>query len=166
MPALHTRLGSYDLEHVHAWSDRALEIRAPRLEIVRPGTRVATIGSCFAAELAASMASVGIPGAMHPGGLFYSTAAIRQELERLVGGWPERGAEPAWRLPEGVVDPFRDYDTVYPDEAALAAARTAADDAAEAVFTDVGVVVVTLGLIESWRSAVTGSIDDARRAGM
>lgn len=157
MPALHTRLGSFELDHVHAWSDRALEIRAPKRQIVRPGTRVATIGSCFAAELAASMADVGIPGAMHPGGLFYSTTAIRQELERLAGGWPERGDEPLWHLPAGLVDPFRDYDTVYPDEAALVAARTAADRAADAVFTDVGVVVVTLGLIETWRSPVTGN---------
>ena len=29
------------------------------------------------------------------GGLFYSTATIRQELERIAGGWPERAAEPA-----------------------------------------------------------------------
>jgi hypothetical protein len=157
MPVLHSRLGSWELDNVHAWSDRALVIGAPGEVIVRPGTRVATIGSCFAAELAAMLSEVGIQGAMHPAGLFYSTATIRQEMARLAGGWPERAAEPEWRLPNGLVDPFRDYDTVYADAAALDAARAEADAAADAVFRDVGVVVVTLGLIETWRSAVTGS---------
>ncbi len=157
MPVLHSRLGSWELDNVHAWSDRALVIRAPGRVIVRPGTRVATIGSCFAAELAAMMADVGILGSMHPAGLFYSTGAIRQEMERLVGGWPERASEPAWQLPAGFVDPFRGYDATYPDEAALEAARAEADAAADVVFRDLGVVVVTLGLIETWRSAVTGN---------
>jgi hypothetical protein len=157
MPVLQSRLGSWELESVHAWSDRALEIQAPAQLIVHPDTRVATIGSCFAAELAAMMSDLGIQGAMHPGGLFYSTTAIRQEMERLGGGWPERSAEPLWRLPSGVVDPFRDYDTAYPDDEALADARARADAAAGATFDRVGVVVVTLGLIETWRSAATGN---------
>ncbi len=157
MPTLHSRLGSWDLDHVHAWSDRALVMRAPEQVIVRPETRVATIGSCFAAELAEMMDEVGVHGGMHPSGLFYSTATIRQELERLAGGWPERSAEPGWKVGDGWVDPFRDYDTVYADEAALAAARTAADAAAAGLFERPGVVVVTLGLIETWRSPTTGN---------
>ncbi len=157
MPVLHSRLGDWNLEHVHAWSERALVMRAPQVVIVRPETRVATIGSCFAAELAETMGQVGIRGAMHPGGLFYSTATIRQELERLVGGWEERGREPSWAIDRGLIDPFRDYDTAYPDEAALLAARAAADAAADDVFKGAGVVVVTLGLIETWRSSATGN---------
>ena len=103
------------------------------------------------------MGEVGITGAMHPGGLFYSTATIRQELERIAGGWPERAAEPPGRSMTGSVDPFRDYGTIYPDEAALLAARAAADAAADALFRGAGVVVVTLGLIETWRSPATGN---------
>jgi hypothetical protein len=94
---------------------------------------------------------------MHPGGLFYSTATIRQELERLTGGWPERATEPTWTIPTGVVDPFRSYDTAYPNEAALLDARAVADAAADEVFRGAGVVVVTLGLIETWRSPTTGA---------
>jgi len=157
MPVLHSRLGDWDLDHVQAWAERDLVIRARPTVIVHPETRVATIGSCFAAELAGMMDKVGLNGAMHPGGLFYSTATIRQELERLAGGWPERAAEPLWRVDAGMVDPFRAYDTSYPDEAALLAARIEADEAAEAVFRDAGVVVVTLGLIETWRSRATGN---------
>src|SRR5688572_12623153 len=109
MPELHSRLGTWDLPNVHAWADRAMVIRASADPIVGPETRVATIGSCFAAELAAMMGEVGIRGAMHPGGLFYTTATVRQELERLAGGWSERGDEPAWAIQGGEVDPFRDY---------------------------------------------------------
>lgn len=157
MPVLHSRLGDWELEHIHTWSERALVLRAPVAPLVGPETRVATIGSCFAAELAGMMGTVGIRGAMHPGGLFYSTATIRQELERLAGGWPERATEAAWPVEGGLVDPFRDYDTRYPDEPALLAARAIADAAADEVFRGAGVIVVTLGLIETWRSRSTGN---------
>ena len=157
MPVLHSRLGDWDLPNLHAWSERGLVMRAPERVIVMPDTRVATIGSCFAEELATMMGEVGIRGAMHPGGLFYSTATIRQELERLTGGWPERDAEPLWQLDRGFVDPFRAYDKVFPDEEALRADRAAADAAAEDVFRGAQVVVVTLGLIETWRSPATGN---------
>ena len=60
------------------WSRRELVIRAPAIPIVGRTTKVATIGSCFAEELAEMMGEVGISGAMHPAGLFYSSATIRQ----------------------------------------------------------------------------------------
>jgi hypothetical protein len=157
MPVLHSRLGDWDLEHVHAWSDRSETIVAEPTVLVRPTTKVATIGSCFAKELADAMGDLNIQGAMHPGGLFYSTATMRQELERLTGGWPEREAEASWTIGDGFVDPFRDYDTVYPDLEALAAARAAADAKADALFRDADVVVMTVGLIETWRSPTTGN---------
>jgi hypothetical protein len=157
VPLLRSRLGSWELDDVHAWSDRAPVIQAPPTAIVHRSSRIATIGSCFAAELASMLGEVGITGGMHPGGLFYSTTTIRQELERLVGGWPERADEPEWLVADGVVDPFRDYDTVYPDAASLLAAREAADGAAGVVFRDADVVVMTLGLIETWRSRATGN---------
>ncbi|HEY3356545.1 MAG TPA: GSCFA domain-containing protein [Polyangia bacterium] len=157
MPLLHSRLGTWDLEHVHAWSERALQIQAPERILIHPGTRVATIGSCFAKELATMMTEVGIEGSMHPGGLFYSTATIRQELDRIAGGWPERAAEPAWQIPAGYVDPFRGYDTAYPDLESLEQDRARADAAADETFRGASVVVVTLGLIETWRNPQTGN---------
>jgi hypothetical protein len=157
MPILKSRIGDWDLEHVHAWSDRQLVIRAQPEILVTSTTRVATIGSCFADELAKMMSSVGIPGGMHPGGLYYSTATIRQELEKLTGGWPEQAAEPSWKVPDGFVDPFRGYDTAYPDEAALLAARADVEARAAGLFRGADVIVVTLGLIETWLSPVTGN---------
>jgi ADP-ribose pyrophosphatase YjhB (NUDIX family) len=157
MPTLKSRLGDWELPNVHAWSDRALLIRAPVDRLIEPTTKVATIGSCFASELASMMGKVGIVGGMHPGGLFYSTATIRQEMERFAGGWPERGAEPVWAVPGGFVDPFRDYSTTHADEATLLAERAAADAAADELFRDARVVVATLGLIETFRNPATGN---------
>jgi hypothetical protein len=156
MPILRSRLGDWDLDHVQAWSDRRQVIGAQPARLIEPPTKVATIGSCFASELARMMDAVGIRGGMHPGGLFYSTATIRQELERIAGGWPERAAEPFWDVGGGWVDPFRDYGVRHPDQTALVTGRAEADVAADALFRGAGVVVVTLGLIETWRSRISG----------
>ena len=158
MATLKSRLGDWELDHVHAWSERALEIRAPLDRLIDSTTKVATIGSCFAQELAATMGDVGIVGGMHPGGLFYSTATIRQEMERIVGGWPQRSVDPVWPIPGGFIDPFRDYSTTHPDEATLLAERVAADAAADELFRGAKVVVATLGLIETFRNPVTGNV--------
>ena len=151
-------MGSWELDHVMEWSRRELVIRAPGSPIVGPTTKVATIGSCFAEELAEMMGEVGISGAMHPAGLFYSSATIRQELERIAGGWPERADEAGWPIEGGLVDPFRDHRTIHASEAALEASRRADDAAADRLFQNVGVVVVTLGLIETWRNPATGNV--------
>jgi ADP-ribose pyrophosphatase YjhB (NUDIX family) len=157
MPTLKSRLGDWELPNVHAWSERELLIRAPEDRLIGPATKVATIGSCFASELASMMKKTGIVGGMHPGGLFYSTATIRQEMERLAGGWTERAGEPSWAVPGGFVDPFRDYGTTHADEAVLLADRSAADAAADELFRDAKVVVATLGLIETFRNPATGN---------
>jgi GSCFA family len=157
MPTLTSRMGSWDLDAVQEWSRRELVIRAPARPIIHPETVVATIGSCFAEELAEMMGEVGLRGSMHPGGLFYSSATIRQELEHLAGGWPERQAEPLWQTAAGLIDPFRSDRETYRDQRGLLDARAKADSAAEATFRGAGVVVVTLGLIETWRGATTGN---------
>lgn len=157
MVVLKSRLGEWELDHVHQWSKRELQIRADRNELIGPDTKVATIGSCFASELGKVMTDVGIAGGMHPAGLFYSTATIRQELERIAGGWPEQAQEPPWRVGDGFVDPFRDYDTIHPTEEALNASRAKVEATADELFRGAKVVVVTLGLIETWRNATTGS---------
>jgi len=157
MPTLSSRIGDWHLDHVSQWSERQLILRAEPIRLIDATTKVATIGSCFAAELASMMDQVGIRGAMHPGGLYYSSATIRQELERITGGFPERTGDAIWRVGDGWVDPFRDYKHSYPDEAALLSARAEAEAQADALFRDARVVVVTIGLIETWRSRLTNA---------
>ena len=158
MPTLKSRLGDWELPNVHAWSERELLIRAPEDRLIGPTTKVATIGSCFASELASMMKKVGIVGGMHPGGLFYSTATIRQEMERLAGGVDRAGRRTvlagrmagSWIRSATTTRSIRTRPT-------LRAERSAADAAADELFRDARVVVATLGLIETFRNPSTGN---------
>ena len=109
---------------------------APASVLVEPGTRVATIGSCFAAELASMMDVVGIPGAMHPGGLFYSTdhdpPGARAARRRLAGA----GGEPLWAVGRPGRPVPRLRHGLSGRSGPARAARTTADAAAGAVFRD------------------------------
>ncbi len=152
MPELTGKLGTWRLPHVHMWKDRDTRIRASRTPLVSPTTRIATIGSCFAEELANALGDFGLHGGMHPTGLFYNTRSVRQEIERLFGGWPEYDREPPWKTPLGFVHPFKDYRRAFPDLAALEVWSNTLDRRAGELFHSADVVVVTLGLIEAWLS--------------
>lgn len=157
MPTLSGKLGQWVLPHVHMWKDRTQRVAASRVPIVKPGTRIATIGSCFAEELASAMGRVNLRGAMHPGGLFYTSRSIRQEMERVFGGWPQGLAEPTWKVPGGLVHPFKSYHRVFPTAGALESWSAELDGVADELFRGADVVVITLGLIEAWRSLSTGN---------
>jgi len=158
MPTLTGRQGSWELPHFHQWQHRSADYRAPIVPLISSDTRVVTIGSCFAEELARGMARLKIGGAMHPTGLFYNTGSIRQEIERIFGGWPEYAAEPMWRIRDGWVHPFKNADRVFETEAELRRWSDDLDRAAEALFRSAEVIVITLGLIEAWRNPVTRNV--------
>ncbi len=139
------------------WKDRGVPYRAARVPLVEPSTRIATIGSCFATELANGLKRMKLGGGQHPAGLFYNTKSIRQELERIVGGWPERRAEPYWPVDAGFAHPFKDVTHHFATEAEIAAWSDDLDREADALFTNADLVVVTLGLIETWRNPSTGN---------
>ena len=71
MPKLTIKKWQWDLPHVHAWMDRSATIRFTPKPLIGLDTRLLTIGSCFAAELAKAMRRLDLQGRMHPGGLFY-----------------------------------------------------------------------------------------------
>jgi hypothetical protein len=157
MAKLTGKIGSWDLPFVHMWKDRRAEIMSTRSPVIDAKSKIATIGSCFAAEIAAAMDRLGLDGAMHPGGLFYTTRSIRQEIERIFGGWKEYADEPAWQTKAGWVHPFKDYGTAFPTKDALLAWSREQDEAAEKLFRGAKVVVITLGLIEGWMNPTTGN---------
>lgn len=157
MPILPSKIGSWELPHVHLWRDRDVVVRAERKPLIRPNTRIATIGSCFAQELAAGLGRFGLSGGMHPAGLFYNTRSIRQELERACGGWPERHTEPMWRTRSGFVHPFKP-STSFENETAIRAWSDGLDAQADNLLHEADLVVVTLGLIECWRSRTSGNV--------
>jgi hypothetical protein len=139
------------------WRDRQVDLRTERVPLVSSQTRIATIGSCFAEELAEAMDRLHLNGAMHPTGLFYNTRSIRQEIERIFGGWPAYGEEAYWPVAGGFVHPFKDYKRVFPTKDALGAWSDELDCQAVDLFRSADVVVITLGLIEAWMQPRTGS---------
>ena len=157
MPQLTGKLGTWELPHVHMWRDRGTEIGFERRPIITADSRIATIGSCFASELAASMARIGLRGAMHPTGLFYTTRSIRQEIDRIFGGWPEHDQEPIWQTARGYVHPFKDYHRAFPTADELQTWSTDLDERGRQLFRTADVIVITLGLIESWFNPRTGN---------
>jgi len=157
MPQLTGKLGTWELPHVHMWRDRGTEIRLERRPLIAPDTRIATIGSCFAAELASSMARFGLRGSMHPTGLFYTTRSIRQEIDRIFGGWPEYDREPVWKTSRGYLHPFKDYHRAFATPGELESWSTDLDNKGRDLFRNADVIVMTLGLIESWFNPATGN---------
>lgn len=158
MPTLSSKLGSWDLPHVHMWKDRKAQYSAASRPLIQKGTSIATIGSCFAAELAHGIERLGLDGDMHPTGLFYNTASIRQEIERIFGGWPAYREEPYWHTSQGWVHPFKDAKRVFQSEDALRSWSDGLDQRAEQLFRNADVIVVTLGLIEAWRNPKNGNV--------
>ncbi len=151
MPLLETRLGTYELPHFHRWRERERDIRFERRPLIAPETPIATIGSCFASELADGMDRLGLCGAMHPAGLFYNTRSILQELRRMLT--PDNAPpEPCpWKTTNGWVHPLKSHQEPFPTEEALRSWSAEVDRESEALFRNARVIVTTLGLIETWR---------------
>lgn len=157
MPKLTSKRGSWELPHVHQWKDRAGDVRAARIPLITPTKRIATIGSCFARELADGMGRLGLQGAMHPTGLYYTSRSIRQEIQRVFGEWPSYHDEPLWKVAGGFTHPFKDYKRAYPTEAEVMGWSDDLDARADELFRRADVVVITLGLIEAWMNPRTGN---------
>lgn len=156
MATLHSRLGDWELPYVHMWKDRAVPYVAKKTPLITSSTKIATIGSCFATELARGMARLGLTGGQHPAGLFYNTKSIRQELERITGGWRKGKDEPLWPVNAGWAHPFKDVTKHFAEPEALRKWSDDLDEEADKLFLDADIVVVTLGLIETWRNPTTG----------
>ncbi|MEE8451076.1 MAG: GSCFA domain-containing protein [Thermoguttaceae bacterium] len=157
MPTLQGRDGQWELPHFDLWKDRQEGIRAERVPLIGPKTRLATIGSCFAEEIAAVIDRLGLNGAMNPTGRVYHTSTVRQEIERVFGGWPEYRSEPLWKTNGGFVHPFKNPHKVFATEDALRAWSDDLDRAADELFQSADVVIITLGLIEGWKQPANGN---------
>ena len=102
-----SKLGTIEVPHRHMWKDRTTSICFQREPLITRSTRIATIGSCFAAEIAKAMSRLGLRGAMHPGGLFYTSRSIRQEMMRIFSNDSRMRDEPLWKVRSGYVHPFQ-----------------------------------------------------------
>jgi hypothetical protein len=151
-----SKLGAIEVPQAHMWKDRKASLLFERTPLITPTTRIATIGSCFAAEIAGAMARLQMQGAMHPGGLFYTTKSIRQEMARIFSGDTSMAEEPLWKAKAGYVQPFHAYNRSFPSPEAAREWSDELDRRAQDLFRQADLYVITLGLIEAWLSPKTG----------
>lgn len=159
MPTLEGRLGRWEVEHLHYWKDRGVMPAArQQLPLVGWRTKIATIGSCFAAHLARVLDGRGFTIGMHPAGIWYNTPSMAQELERIFGD-SSLEDEPLWQTEEGRwVHPFKDYGRTFGSREELLQWSAQVDAQAHRLFSTAELVIVTLGLTEVWESTATGRV--------
>jgi hypothetical protein len=172
------RLWSYYNEH------KALTFE-PR-PLIAPGTRVFTMGSCFAVEIRRRLKELGYtvypdygslafdPARQKVGSLparenlnHYHSFAIRQEIEKAFGLW-RQDDDDYWRIGNSPIDePLFDGPVCQDPYRRLVFGRTPADlhevtaglDAViRAGLEAADVYILTLGLIEVWRNKRSGLI--------
>ena len=152
---------------------------APAAPLLRPGDRVATLGSCFAANLIPYLRQAGFDYVQEEQrhaafsdlpednfsysrfsaayGNIYTTRQFRQLLERALGRFSPQ--ENCWRIGNEFVDPFRPglrYRARTRREFDLLSENHLA--AVARVFRKADVVIFTLGLTEAWVSKVDGAV--------
>lgn len=147
--------------------------------LVRPGERVASAGSCFAANLVPYLEQHGLTylrtESMHaafshiPGehlgyeafsasyGHIYTVRQLLQLFQRSMGLFMP--VEDRWHTPAGVLDPFRPglrYHALSEREFDLLTAQHLR--AVRKMFEEVDVFIFTLGLTEAWISRADGAV--------
>ena len=159
-------------------------LKISRRKLINPGSKIFTMGSCFAMEIRRAMARRGfdvfprytdvqfdptqqifdmIPKReMTP---HYDTFVIRQEFEAALGVWTDREAG-FWEVHNAPVNQFVQKETVYQDPSrklnyakSLPALKDLADKVDAVIrqgIVESDLIVITLGLTEVWRHNKTG----------
>jgi hypothetical protein len=156
MAKLTSKLGEWELPFVHMWKDREVDIRFTPQPLISSQTQIATMGSCFAQEIADAMERLGLNGAMHPSGLFYNTKSILQELENIYENQIETAPEEFWKTEAGYLHPFKSYKKPFSTTQELEEWSSSLDRRSKELFQNPDIIVLTLGLIEAWRDKKTG----------
>ena len=162
-----------------AWNDLDPVVRAPFQ--VKPGQKLASVGSCFAQHISRRLLGAGLnyyvtepaPAELSPEeaqvrsfgtfsaryGNVYTARQLHQLFDRAFGDFkPE--VRP-WRRPDGrLVDPFRPAiePAGYETHEDVAKARFHHLEAVRDLFRTLDVIIVTLGLTEAWRARSDGSV--------
>jgi hypothetical protein len=163
-----------------AWPAPGLIDPVGRSVRIRPGDRVATVGSCFAQHLSREIRRLGFafleteaaPEGLDPAaarergyGVFsarygnvYTVRQALQLFDRAFGAFAP--IDDVWPAEGGFVDPFRPRIEPGAFRSADAVRASAAAHLAcvRRVFEDCNVLIFTLGLTEAWRSRADGAV--------
>lgn len=137
----------------------------PRRGLITKDTPVASMGSCFAAEIKNWITSHGyryvergggkaMTGQSGPWGNLYTTQSIRQLFEFAFAGW--RPVEKFWRHKGRLMDPYRSA-TEWANEAEMEAERGVLAESIRAIIAEARVLICTMGLCEAMRSTADGA---------
>lgn len=168
------------------WGDfnRAPHLKVKRRKLIEPGTKIFTMGSCFAMEIRRAMARKGYD--VYPHYLdvqfdptqqifdmipkrdcipHYDTFVIRQEFEAALGVWTDREAG-FWEVRGAAVNEMSQTEVVYQDPTrkliygkSLPLLKDLVDKIDAVMLqgiTESQLIVITLGLTEVWRHNKTG----------
>ncbi|MFE9082448.1 GSCFA domain-containing protein [Brevundimonas sp. NPDC003935] len=155
----------------HVAAEDVDPVVAPRFALGRDD-QIVTAGSCFAQHISRSLQSQGYrylvtePGptdrnyGVYPArfGNIYTARQLLQLFQRAFGLFAP--AEPAWRLGERFVDPFRPQiePEGFDSDEAMLADREQHLAAVRTMFEQADVLVFTLGLTEGWVSQEDGAV--------
>lgn len=137
----------------------------PRPGLITRQTPVASMGSCFAAEIKKWIQAHGyryvergtgqaLTGQSGPWGNLYTTQSIRQLIEFAFAGW--RPVEKFWRHKGRLMDPYRSA-TTWADESEMEREREALAGHIRDIIAEARVLICTMGLCEAMRSAADGA---------
>lgn len=158
MPILTSKYWNWELDHFMKWNERGIHITCKRTPIIHKDTNIVTIGSCFASELADAMERLHLRGNMHPNGLYYNTASIRQEFERIFEPGINSFPEEYWKVEQGYIHPYKSYYEFFKTPEELHKWSAEIDEQADELFQNANLFVITLGLIEVWMDKKTGIV--------
>jgi len=169
-----------------SWADfsRHPSLKISRRKLIKPDSKIFTMGSCFAVEIRRAMARRGYDVFPHYVDVkfdptqqifdmipkremiaHYDTFVIRQEFEAALGVWTDRDAG-FWEVTNAAVNQHIQSEKVYQDPSrkliyakSLPALKDLADKIDAVMLQGIvesDLIVITLGLTEVWRHNKTG----------
>lgn len=154
---LHTHRGDYQLAHLMHWADREQEPQ-PSVPLVRPETRIAAIGSCFARRVTEVLSARGLNAEFHPADRQYNTFSLAQEFDHLFGDEDPYSEDDVCEASPGRwVHPFRRGLRAHSRKALLREQRVL-DEKARRLYRRADLIIITLGLTEIWERVSDGRV--------
>ena len=152
---LRRKQNEWDWSEFHFWSGRE-DSKFRCLDVVQRESKIFTIGSCFAQNLALFLSNKGLDVSHFPDTIHFFPASIRQELEHLTDN---REFSTIWETDRGLfADPFRKPSMRFSSPKEL---RSYAEKIREESLLGIkraDVIVITLGGIECWRHPVSKEV--------